>query len=852
MRRLHRLQSIAVAALALLAAACGGSGDDGSSNPPAGPPTPPSPTIATIVVSPATATLTVGQTLAFSAVARDANGAPIAGAVFAWSTSDANVASVASNGVATGIAAGSVTVKATSGGVTSSTSALRVDAAPATTVTSDELIAAALAAGTIDAETALVYRAFANFGDARLPAQYRGAPSTVFESTVMDDVLAVYDTLSADAQNKLAPFLRRPASVGSWLDPNRPQTVAAQRVVQGAGPVRLSLRPDCFGFMSRWVAVDAPTAPVRVWYDTAETGHAAYAGKVAAAIESDVWPTLFTRLGYKALLDDQSLLGCDGGNAKLDIFIVRAGSMEDLGKTFPESSPSYDRNRSAVHIRIQAGLDDTVLMHTVAHEVGHAIHWTYPTAASQPSYGWFRDAFANWAAAQVYPKNQSIINAASCVLDTPQKPIDDTGAMKCSQVTREVSRAYGAYLPLEAISWKEGPGAIQKILETTATASTAFEAMDTVLGADLRTDWNLYAQALWNQGPIVQRPDSFFVRQDIGDTPKLAPDQPNPVSANLAGKLYDDTVLDARVNNMSVKFYQFTFTEAETRSIMFFNGWRENRRKGEKVSVFALWKPEGKPWVEEDLSDYEWIGFCRDKKDERLEELVIIVSSAEWRGASPVVQAEKEPRLMRNNIGCWGFAGTTKRTYVKKSWDQGSGVVTTFTARYDYNPGGNTMTLTDSATGRLRVPVAGPLFSGGELAFHEGYGEGRCAYSATLNTSDTTILQGGSSVGSIVLNNFLEALPLDLYASQTALTGTSSRGYVANGATNRLVSGQTLGANCPSSYTTAVGPWLLTREGASATQVMPDGHLRGTWTASVPSDSFTEDYEWDLAPLREP
>ena len=39
---------------------------------------------------------------------------------------------------------------------------------------SEELIDRALASGAIDTETALIYKVYAAFGDARLPSQYRG------------------------------------------------------------------------------------------------------------------------------------------------------------------------------------------------------------------------------------------------------------------------------------------------------------------------------------------------------------------------------------------------------------------------------------------------------------------------------------------------------------------------------------------------------------------------------------------------------------------------------------------------------------------------------------------------------
>jgi PKD repeat protein len=99
--------------LALLLAAC-----SGGSQPP------PGPEIASITLSPETATLEVGQTQTFSAVAREASGNPVS-ASFSWASSSPQVASIA-DGLATGLAEGSTQITASSGGVTSNAATLTV------------------------------------------------------------------------------------------------------------------------------------------------------------------------------------------------------------------------------------------------------------------------------------------------------------------------------------------------------------------------------------------------------------------------------------------------------------------------------------------------------------------------------------------------------------------------------------------------------------------------------------------------------------------------------------------------------------------------------------------------------
>ena len=75
-----------------------------------------------VAVSPSLAELTVGDTLRLSAKATDANGHPVAGAEFSWSSSNASVASVDDSGLVTGVSVGEVVVRASLGSASGSAS----------------------------------------------------------------------------------------------------------------------------------------------------------------------------------------------------------------------------------------------------------------------------------------------------------------------------------------------------------------------------------------------------------------------------------------------------------------------------------------------------------------------------------------------------------------------------------------------------------------------------------------------------------------------------------------------------------------------------------------------------------
>jgi uncharacterized protein YjdB/alpha-tubulin suppressor-like RCC1 family protein len=75
--------------------------------------------VATVTITPGSAGLLPGQTIALTATPRDAAGGQLTGRAVTWTSSAAAVATVTSNGVVTGIAAGSARITANIEGVTS-------------------------------------------------------------------------------------------------------------------------------------------------------------------------------------------------------------------------------------------------------------------------------------------------------------------------------------------------------------------------------------------------------------------------------------------------------------------------------------------------------------------------------------------------------------------------------------------------------------------------------------------------------------------------------------------------------------------------------------------------------------
>jgi len=90
--------------------------------------------VASVTVAPSTASIAITGTVQLTATPKDANGNPLTGRAISWSSSDNTIATVNGSGLVTGVAAGSVTITATSEGK-SGTASVTVAGAPVASVT---------------------------------------------------------------------------------------------------------------------------------------------------------------------------------------------------------------------------------------------------------------------------------------------------------------------------------------------------------------------------------------------------------------------------------------------------------------------------------------------------------------------------------------------------------------------------------------------------------------------------------------------------------------------------------------------------------------------------------------------
>ena len=406
--RLAPLWWIGTWLLAALMTACGGSSDStDTAAPPAGPgASAPAAGATSFKTVPAHLGMTVGEEGALVVL-------PASGTVN-WSSSNSAVASVDALGRVTALTGGNVVITAASG--TASTSST-VKVYPANAQSGSSLIATALAQNKITSEQALMYRVFALFGDARLPAEFDGAPSQAPDHLLLREVSGRLPTLSPAAQDALAPFLIPPAYAQSWFAQQQSSAAARPLSARKAADVTT----NCFFSQPQLGAERRSTAHFNVHQIFGDTLLQGDDDKPTTETVTDFIVSVVeeiyqseTQLLKRAPLPDTNE-PCNGGDGALDIYILPlAGRTKAITFAYAnrcEKVPAYivlNSNElflSFARATVASPLarDKKEWKSYIAHEFLHAIQFGMDRQAGCDDYKWFDEATAQWVMDHVEP-----------------------------------------------------------------------------------------------------------------------------------------------------------------------------------------------------------------------------------------------------------------------------------------------------------------------------------------------------------------------------------------------------------------------------------------------------------------
>jgi hypothetical protein len=703
--------------------------------------------------------------------------------------------------------------------------------------TSEYLIDEALANGEIDEETALTYKVFAAFGDTRLPTQYAGDDSQVLDSHVMDKIVATWDTLSPQTQAVLDPFFVPPYYEGSWHDlaTSASASLSSASFTTAAAPP-CSFREHCTE-SDDWTFLSGINA--KIWYLKNNPSDENKAWEVFNEFDT-VWSKLTGLMGRMPINDTNDFN--NGGDGRLDIALADLSGARGLILNYLPGC-KYD----SVYIVLNRANSSTAMKATLAHEFMHALQWHYDVSESclNSGYYWLMEATATWAKDYVYPTNNDEHRFADDFLSKPELSIDSVAGY----------REYGAYLfPFYLDRLAGNPTAVRRIWEATEKGDSLEALEQGVQNAGMKLDkaWCESVKYNWNRDPVdnYNQIDGLQARATAktGTLPK---------SLSLGGVPDEEIEIPVSLPYLSAWYAHYSISDASVRTFVFYNGWTyeltthdfptetygeayvaeeltDSEKKG--LSVQAIVKINGTWRSPEDWTKVPYKSYCRDKEDERIEEIIIIFSNSDIERRDEDVQPKNiRPMIRMSNIGCGDWEGVVNFTR------SDSGVQETVTIQNLIWEPTNDMAM-DTPNGGSGLVGTFYVLTNGELSWNISGSDGRCVYEGQqhgVNVVDpmTNILQilrfvkDGDGYRSLVLMGFGDMLTREFDYTKTC---TDSDGnttvHNATKTLNRFY--VTVKPGSPNDDISYDG---LTIQG-DGRNTSDEKHISGSWEFSAQSD----------------
>jgi hypothetical protein len=540
---------------------------------------------------------------------------------------------------------------------------IRVTAAvrPPADKSSTELIDAAVTSHTITAETGLMYEVFASFGDPRLPPEYRGKGSPNDE--ILMTVAKRFGTLSARAKEALRPFFIPPMHLGSWWSrQNGVRSTGALALHDQSARRSLALDDDAIvrcqdysgltfdkPLFGAWGFVNTNHSPVKIWWQKRYPGDEKAARALAAEIDS-IYIKLVALMHRDPVSDNGSDELCRGGDDRLDVSLVRLpGGSSFRGQTVP-----FGFGCTKLPVQILFNVSSSAGMSTLAHEFFHAIQFAYAPKASCEEYDWWVEASATWAKDYVYPDDNDEQLYSPPFFGHPSLPLETVD---------KSHHEYGAYLfPFYLARILKDPDLVRRIWENDEKYDS-LEAIDNAVPVGFKRQWSEFARYNWLRPPVenYRTEDKFKNGYGAALSDLNGNEQQSGGEILVALNLSDlELELKGDVPHLAARYFDFVFSDETARSIDFYNGFSGG--DPDHLKVQALVKIENQDWTVEDWSTNTSSpneNFCRDIKNERLEELVLIFSNSNFRDRN-VTAPLGGTKLTASNVGCWKWAGSIK------------------------------------------------------------------------------------------------------------------------------------------------------------------------------------------------
>lgn len=261
-----------------------------------------------------------------------------------------------------------------------------------------ELIWKALQDGRIDYPTSLLYRAYAMFGDPRLPEEYWGSGSIDEDRGLLHEVNANNSQIPGDIMALLKPFMLRP---------DHPNSIFSQYIAQATSSLsEASQEVICFR-ENRWAALAStkPGIKIKVWAPC--TGDFDADIQYVLSMMEGLWGSMTSFMGNPK----PDAGGEDGGDSDdIDIYLwqpgvstPRPGNMEmptGAAGVAPTAPPYLGVSSSGYILLNRTRLGNKIfrseLVHEFFHILQHAHNQKIEFDAAQNEW-WWVEASAKWA-----------------------------------------------------------------------------------------------------------------------------------------------------------------------------------------------------------------------------------------------------------------------------------------------------------------------------------------------------------------------------------------------------------------------------------------------------------------------
>jgi len=507
---------------------------------------------------------------------------------------------------------------------------------PPAAATSDTLIEDALRKGEIDSQTALMDRVFADTGDARLPDRFHGNVLANTDSTSLAEAVAQWDSLSEATQEAIAPYLIPPFQKGSAITASRAHTLL--NPLQLCGPVDTD----------NWSSVEAQSGRLRVWWNKIHPEDAQVARDLAS--DGDLALQQYTSLlGDVEIPDGGSILPCRGGDDAIDVALSDIPRSQTVPFIGLKAIPSF--------VLLQRNADDGPEA-TLAHELFHVMQFTYDVSdfSVAGNYKWLMEATAQWAM-------DYHLRAGNAGREQRAAPLWLNDPDKSLTLVDDAGHEYGAYLFFLYLSRTYGDSIISDIWNATESHNE-IDAVDSVIPGGFKERWPDFAVDAWNEAPN----DKFNQWDQISLKPFAQ-------TGTLLGGQPDLYVnLSANLPALSAKYVHIVF-DSTVRSVGFLNGltydlslltsnpgpinfaplyqWSDASDDAKRgASIHAIIKKNGQWQAPEDWSNTKLQAFCFSKPEERIDELVLVITNSDTDEKRTLKSSDIDSQLIVTNIGC--------------------------------------------------------------------------------------------------------------------------------------------------------------------------------------------------------